>query len=61
MEAAYDKVCVGMHSATARAESPRWYSIFKDAHKNWKPVLKRDFPDEHEAIDEYFRMLKDNW
>ncbi len=56
LEAAYDQVVIGLQGEESRR---RWYPVLKDAHKKWKPLLKARFPDEHGAIDEYFRMLKE--
>ncbi len=33
----------------------RWYEIYKK--NNWKPKLKQQFPNEEQAIDEYFRLV----
>ncbi len=61
LEVAYDQVVIGLHEEGEGDEPRRWYPVLQDGHKRWKPLLKRQFPDEHEAIDKYFEMCSEIW
>ena len=49
-EDVYDIFYVGYGSNKRKHEIPK-------GNDNWKAKLKRDFPQEHKAIDRYFEML----
>ncbi len=53
MEDAYDVVSIGFGS------DRRIYPV-RTGHERWKEALREQFPREHEAIDRFFELLKEN-
>jgi all-trans-retinol 13,14-reductase len=52
LEDAYDVVSIGV------GEENRRYPVATGG-ENWKALLKKQFPDDHKGIDEYFRLMSE--
>ena len=55
LDPVYDQVVIGLREG----DTQKWFPVIQDGPKNWKPLLKKRFPAEHKAIDQYFDMMSE--